>query len=133
MKLSDFLIELRKAVNEASNSLREKNLEYIKNYFEEKEDSEYGTCLVPKIVRMDYPIVVDDNQVQMKHIDVPLISLIPFNSSKVAKASFSIDFQLDDDEDEIIVSFPKKRFGEIQHPSHLEITIMDLYYKVLKD
>ncbi len=30
---------------------------------------------------------------------------------------------MDDEDDDVKVSFPKKRFGEVQHMSHLELTI----------
>ena len=43
--------------------------------------------------------------------------------TKVEKATFSVDFQMDDENGEVSVSFPKKRFGEVQHLSHLEFTI----------
>ena len=38
MTLSEFLVELRKAVNSASNALVERNMEFFNKHFEEKQD-----------------------------------------------------------------------------------------------
>ena len=124
MKLSEFLVELRKAVNDASNALREKNVEFFNSYFEEKKISDTETVRIPKTVRMDYPVATEDGNVEIKRMDVPLIALIPVNNSKLGKATFSIDFQLDEEKGDVTVSFPRKRFGEVQHLSHLEISIV---------
>ncbi|MBQ7538943.1 MAG: DUF2589 domain-containing protein [Treponema sp.] len=124
MKLSEFLIELRRAVNEASVSLAKKSIELFDEYFERQNEAEPESARIPKTVRMNYPVMLEDDTVQMRTVDVPLISLVPLNSSKIGKATFSIDFQLDDENGEVTVSFPKKRFGEIQHLSHLEISIV---------
>lgn len=124
MKLSEFLIELRRAVNEASVSLTKKNIELFDEYFERQNEADSESARIPKTVRMNYPVMLEDDIVQMRTVDVPLISLVPLNNSKIAKATFSIDFQLDDENGEVTVSFPKKRFGEIQHLSHLEISIV---------
>lgn len=124
MKLSEFLIELRRAVNEASVSLTKKNIEFFDEYFERQNEADSESARIPKTVRMNYPVMLEDDIVQMRTVDVPLISLVPLNNSKIAKATFSIDFQLDDENGEVTVSFPKKRFGEIQHLSHLEISIV---------
>lgn len=124
MKLSEFLVELRKAVNDASNALREKNVEFFNSYFEEKKISDTETVRIPKTVRMDYPVATEDGKVEIKRMDVPLIALIPVNNSKLGKATFSIDFQLDEEKGDVTVSFPRKRFGEVQHLSHLEISIV---------
>jgi hypothetical protein len=123
MKLNEFLTELRKAVNEASSVLQEKNMELLSKYFVNRKLSDTETVCVPKTVRMDYPVATEDGSVHMKRVDVPLISLIPMTNSKVEKATFSIDFQMDDEDGDVKVSFPKKRFGEVQHLSHLELTI----------
>ncbi len=123
MKLNEFLTELRKAVNEASNVLQEKNMELLSKYFTNRKVSDSETICVPKTIRMDYPVATEDGNVEIKHADVPLISLVPITSSKVEKATFSVDFQMDDENGEVSVSFPKKRFGEVQHLSHLEFTI----------
>ncbi|MBQ5463116.1 MAG: DUF2589 domain-containing protein [Fibrobacter sp.] len=123
MKLNELLTELRKAVNEASNVLQEKNLETLSKYFVQKKISESETVCMPKTIRMDYPVATEDGKVAIKRVDVPLISLIPVTNSKVEKATFSIDFQMDDEDGDVKVSFPKKRFGEVQHMSHLELTI----------
>ena len=123
MKLNELLTELRKAVNEASNVLQEKNMEILSKYFVQKKISESETACMPKTIRMDYPVATDDGKVVIKRVDVPLISLIPVTNSKVEKATFSIDFQMDDEDGDVKVSFPKKRFGEVQHMSHLELTI----------
>lgn len=77
MKLSEFLVEIRKAVNSAANALTERNIEFFNKYFEEKRISETETVRVPKTVRMDYPIAADDGSIKMKRLDVPVISLIP--------------------------------------------------------
>ena len=125
MKLSEFLVELRKAVNSASNALVERNMEFFNNYFELVEDEEGKKKRIPKTVRMDYPIVTENGDVVLKRMDVPLISLIPINNSKLGKATFSIDFQLEEDKGEIEVHFPKQpRFGEQKHLSHLDISIV---------
>ena len=124
MKLSEFLIELRRAVNEASVSLAKKSIELFDEYFERQNEAEPESARIPKTVRMNYPVMLEDDTVQMRTVDVPLISLVLLNSSKIGKATFSIDFQLDDENGEVTVSFPKKRFGEIQHLSHLEISIV---------
>lgn len=123
MKLNEFLTELRKAVNEASNALQEKNMEMLSKYFTNRKVSDSETICVPKTVRMDYPVATEDGKVEIKRVDVPLISLVPVTNSKVEKATFSIDFQMDDEDGDVKVSFPKKRFGEVQHLSHLEFTI----------
>lgn len=123
MKLDEFLTELRKAVNEASNVLQEKNLETLSKYFVQKKISESETVCMPKTIRMDYPVATEEGKVAIKRVDVPLISLIPVTNSKVEKATFSIDFQMDDEDGDVKVSFPMKRFGEVQHLSHLELTI----------
>lgn len=124
MKLDEFLTILRKSVSEASNALQEKNMEILSRYFEQKKISDSKTVCMPKTIRMDYPIATENGDVIIKRVDVPLISLIPVSNSKVDKATFSIDFQIDDEDGDVSVSFPKKRFGETQHLSHLEFTIV---------
>ena len=89
MKLSDFLIELRRAVNEASVSLAKKNIELFDEYFERQDEADSESAKIPKTVRLNYPVVEDD-VVRMKTVDVPLISLIPLTSSKIGKATFSM-------------------------------------------
>ena len=124
MKLSDFLVTLRKAVNAASSTLSQKNVELINEYFEEKRAEGEEPVLTPKTVRLDYPVATDMGTVEMRQMDVPLIALVPVTGSKVGKATFSIDFQLEEENGEVMVSFPKKRFGETQHLSHLEFSII---------
>lgn len=125
MTLSEFLVELRKAVNAASNALLERNMEFFNRHFEEKRNAETGEIIrVPKTVRMDYPIVLEDGKVEMKRIDVPTIAITPANSSKLGKASFEIDFQLEEHKGEVEVYFPKeKRFGKPSNLCHMKITI----------
>ena len=60
MKLAEFLVEIRKAVNSAANALTERNIEFFNKYFEEKRISETETVRVPKTVRMDSPTAADD-------------------------------------------------------------------------
>lgn len=126
MKLSDFLVELRKAVNSASNALVERNVEFFNKYFELKETDSGETVRIPKTVRMDYPVSAENGAVEMKRIDVPVISLIPVNSSKLGKATFSIDFQLEEEKGEVNVSFPKKSlFGnETKNICHMDFSII---------
>lgn len=69
-------------------------------------------------------MATEQGAVEMRQVDVPLIALVPINASKVGKATFSVDFQLDDDDGEVMVSFPKKQSVEEQHLSHLEISIV---------
>lgn len=125
MTLSEFLVELRKAVNSASNALVERNMEFFNKHFEEKQNSETGEIVrVPKTVRMDYPVVLEDGSIEMKRIDVPTIAISPVNSSKLGKASFEVDFQLEEEKGEVTVHFPKeKRFGKEPHLCHMKITI----------
>lgn len=126
MKLSEFLVELRRAVNSASNALVERNVEFFNKYFEEKRNEATGEIVrVPKTVRMDYPVVTENGSIEMKRLDVPVIALVPVNSSKLGKATFSIDCSLDDDKD-VSISFPKnKMFSEKKENNcHLEITIV---------
>lgn len=44
MKLSEFLVEIRKAVNSAANALTERNIEFFNKYFEEKEFLKRKPC-----------------------------------------------------------------------------------------
>ena len=124
MKLSEFLVELRKAVNEASSALSKNNVELLKEYFDEKSEEGAGNVLSPKTVCLNYPVATEQGAVEMRQVDVPLIALVPMNASKVGKATFSVDFQLDDDDGEVVVSFPKKHSEEEQNLSHLEISIV---------
>lgn len=124
MKLSEFLVEIRKAVNSAANALTERNIEFFNKYFEEKRISETETVRVPKTVRMDYPMAADDGSIKMKRLDVPVISLIPVSGSRLGKAIFSMDCQIDEEHGDVTVSFPKKVFGNAKNNCHLEFTVV---------
>lgn len=123
MKLAEFLVAIRKAVNSAANALSERNVDFFNKYFEEKRISETETVRVPKTVRMDYP-TADDGNVKMKRLDVPVISLIPVSGSRLGKATFSMDCQIDEEHGDITVSFPKKLFGDAKNNCHLEFTVV---------
>lgn len=122
MKLSDFLKVLHSAVNYASDSLLKKNQEIIESYFTKVSSSE-GDCLSPKTIKMDYPIVGEDNVVIQKKIEVPLITLVPLTTSKLKKATFSFEFQIVEKDEDVSVFFNKGVFGNGSN-CKMELTIV---------
>jgi len=124
MKLEDFLKILHTAVNYASDSLMKNNLELFETYFNKSKSSQTNEeYFTPKTIKMDYPVVGENNSIEQKQLEVPLITLVPVRSSKIEKATFNFEFQIDEKDDNVSVSFNKGVFGNGAN-CKMELTIV---------
>ena len=71
MKLEDFLKILHTAVNYASDSLMKNNLELFETYFNKSKSSQTNEeYFTPKTIKMDYPVVGENNTIEQKQLEM---------------------------------------------------------------
>ena len=120
-----FVEAIHHAIVSASDSLMDKNEGLLDKYFEKPVDGEGKNkgALVPKIVQLEYPALDDTGAVTTTTVQVPLITLVPVTASKIEKATVTAEFALEVINDELQISFPKKKISENATVGKLEIVI----------
>lgn len=129
ISLKKFIKAIHLAILHANDQVSEKNLTLLDHYFEEKEieliDSQGEKTLkktrVPKTVMLNYPQKAHKDQakqetsfVSMNPIEVPLIALIPLETCSIQKATFSLDFNMEIDQEELQLYFGKSNSSLFQ-------------------
>lgn len=99
-----FIHAVHDAIMYASDSLMDKNVGLLDKYFEEitiekKDDSgniiAIKKSMSPKTVTLDYPSQNADGKIDITHVQVPLITLVPISISQVEKATLTADFEME--------------------------------------
>lgn len=104
-----FIDAIHRAISQTSNSLIDKNEEFLDRYFTKKvqKDTEgiENEILSPKSIHMSYPILDDNGNVIKSEIQVPLLTIVPVCATKIEKATLTSEFGLDVEEDEVQINF----------------------------
>jgi hypothetical protein len=131
-----FINAIHEAVVGASDSLMEKNVGLLDRYFDETKTEEVDpvtkqakkkNTLVPKSVSLEYPRTTAQG-IQTAEVQVPLITLVPLQMSKIEKATLTANFEMQVVNGELQLNFtnsPSKSFFKKSKTSFgkLEITI----------
>ena len=105
---------LIEAINEAAIAANSTVFEAYQTILEDYFVTEENDRLKAKTVTIDYPIVVSDNKVKTVQVHVPLITLVPISSAKVASMKFNTEVEIVLDNDELMVGFPHKKKENIE-------------------
>lgn len=122
ISLKKFIKAIHRAILQANDLVTEKNLTLFDRYFEEKEvelvdhqgEKTYKKTRVPKTIMLNYPEKTQKNKEKQEAIftplnlvEVPLITLIPLEMCSIQKATFSLDFNLEIDQEKLQLYFGK--------------------------
>ncbi|HEU4717324.1 MAG TPA: DUF2589 domain-containing protein [Bacteroidia bacterium] len=136
-----FIEGINSAIVAANDDLMNKHEEILDTYFEktgeDKTDGHEGhSTLRPKSVCIQYPKMEVDGSITMIDVDVPLVTLIPIEFTKIDKVKITAQFGLQVINNDLQIIFsneaPKKKwslFGgsktddKTPSPGQLEITI----------
>ncbi|MGG5576263.1 DUF2589 domain-containing protein [Myroides sp. C15-4] len=134
ISLKKFIKAIHLAILHANDQLSEKNLRLLDHYFEEKEvelitiqgEKVCKKAKVPKTVLLSYPEKAHKNLekqetslVSMNPIEVPLIALIPLETCSIQKATFSLDFNMEVDQEELRLYFGKSNTNLFQKKTRI--------------
>ena len=112
--LSKLFAALHEAVSEATEVARNHSLSYLKkDYFEEELDSEGEKTgvWIPKMVKMKLP-VVRDGKLENQEVSIPLYSLAKHQSLCMDELKISLNVELRDVKEGVLVSLSHKWFSE---------------------
>lgn len=109
-----FVESIHKAISDAADIMADKNKEFLDQYFSKQKNRDGSECLVPNEVELAIPYSDENGNATRQMVKVPLLTLIPFSSSQIEKATFSADFRLLVEDERLMVAFPdeKVRKGE---------------------
>lgn len=116
-----FVNAIHDAILSANDALSDQNLEILNKYFEGYENVQQGQetkqgapeqaelppTLKAKSVIVEYPQQTSEGT-KMVGVEVPLITLVPLSLSQVEKVKLTADFQIQINEDELQLLFPKE-------------------------
>ena len=112
ISLKAFVEAIHDAIINASNTLMDKNIGLMDNYFVENENKNTGKkTLAPKNVILEYPVLSSDGQMNTTEIQVPLITLVPLATSQIEKATLTAEFEMEIVDNELQLSFPSHKNG----------------------
>lgn len=105
IKFKDFVTAIHDAVMGANTLLNDKNIDLLEKYFEEEVRTEppseannnkevQKNIMVPKSVIMEYPSTNEDGSTRIDEVHVPIITMIPLQTTKIEKATFTANFEL---------------------------------------
>ena len=104
-----FIDALHRAISDAASSLMNSNDDVLNKFFVQKSSiSKDGTedqVLIPKTVKMEYPVLNNDGNIEKGEVQVPLITLIPVCATKIEKATLTSEFGLSVDDHEVQINF----------------------------
>jgi hypothetical protein len=130
ISFKSFIAAIHDAIVQAGDSLMDKNVNLLNQYFTEKTDEKDPTqkTLVPKTVTLEYPAVGPDLQPVIRKVDVPLITLVPLTASRIEKATLTAEFEMEMADGQVQLDFTSKsRRGLFKNSKssigRLEITI----------
>lgn len=116
-----FVYAIHDAILSANDKIMQRSDEIFEKYFQESEeiDSKTGKAtktgsLNPKSVTVEYPYQNHKGEIEVSEVSVPLITMVPLNTSQIEKATIKADFELSVVNDEVQLSFPgskKTKFG----------------------
>ncbi len=129
ISFKSFVSAIQNAIMGASDTLMDKNLSLIDRYFDkdtaEVKDSTGNVVskatLIPKTVTLNYPQlnehaeddedIINDYQVKVLPIEVPLITLVPLTMPQIEKATLTAEFELEIVNGELQLNFPNSARG----------------------
>lgn len=116
-----FINTVHYAIMGANDLIMDKNIGLLYKYFDEttvESKDEKGNLLkdsndqtitkkvmVPKSVILEYPSLTEEGESIVNEVHVPLITLVPLTTSKIEKATFSADFELQIIDNELQIDF----------------------------
>lgn len=124
IEFKSFVEAVHRAVSDAADGIGDKNRELLNRYFTKSAQGDGSEILVPQMVRMSVPEFDEDGNMVDRTVSVPLVSLVPFVSSQIEKATFSAEFRLFTKDGELCLAFPGEKIPKGQSTSgRLEVTI----------
>lgn len=103
IKFDTFVDAIQNAVVKANEALRDNNVGIMNTYFQKKMDGD-KEVLTPQTVTMSYPQATD-NGIEMKEIQVPLLTLAPMVTSQIEELRFTTDLEIMLDNNQLQVGF----------------------------
>jgi hypothetical protein len=98
----DSYVNLKKALEDASRALTDEEGTDAKNMRSANSQS-----FTPKTVTLEYAINTEDG-VKPHYVNVPLITLVPMQSTQIAQARFKTRLEVQEDNGKLMISFPGK-------------------------
>ncbi|HXC06992.1 MAG TPA: DUF2589 domain-containing protein [Bacteroidia bacterium] len=104
ISFKSFITAIHDAIMASNDSMTDKNEALLDKYFEASSvtdpNAKAGTpatkkTLVPKTVTLEYPNLSADGKQITTLVQVPLITMVPLQSSKIEKATLTADFELE--------------------------------------
>lgn len=111
IKFKSLMQVIQQSIQSAAKAVEEQGTKHLNDYFEEvenKETDENGNSIThrPKMVAMEFPSRTPDG-VETVTANIPLITLSPISTSKIAEVKFTARLEVTTDEnDELYVAFP---------------------------
>jgi hypothetical protein len=117
LNLDMFVEAIHGAVIKANGMLMDTNVELLDKYFFESTTKK-GKTLVPKTVSLEYPYTTQAGDIATTTVQVPMITLVPLTTSKIEKATISVEFDVEVIEEKVRLNFasqqPEARKGKIE-------------------
>ncbi|MFI5151483.1 MAG: DUF2589 domain-containing protein [Bacteroidia bacterium] len=114
ISFKSFITAIHDAIMTTNDALMDKNVGLLDKYFEPSTipdpNAKAGTpatrkTLVPKTVTLEYPNLSSDGKQITTLVQVPLITMVPLQSSKIEKATLTADFEMEIVNDALQLNF----------------------------
>jgi hypothetical protein len=145
ISVKHFIEAIQRAVSDAADVLADKNQALLEQYFNHQKDENGKDTLVARMVTMGVPETDDEGNIITRNVEVPLISLMPLNATRIEKATLSVDLRMSVNNGELTIHFPGDGlFTPKSSHGHLDIVlspdtqpeglqqVVDYYTDVLK-
>lgn len=129
ISFKSFITDICNAVATASQTLKNRNRQFLESYFDKQQATDNGTgshtpLYSPKSVFIEAPAVNDEGIAEKDQIEIPLLSLASHSSEHIEKMTLNIDLQIfiEDGELKVDLGESRKKKKEASRGT-LEITI----------
>lgn len=124
IEFKSFVEAVHRSVSDAAEAIGNKNKELLERYFTKSVREDGSEILEPRMVKMSVPELDEDGNMVDRTVSVPLVSLVPFASSQIEKATFSAEFRLFTEDGKLCLAFPGEKLPKGPSTSgRLEVTI----------
>ncbi|WP_299765317.1 DUF2589 domain-containing protein [uncultured Dokdonia sp.] len=102
IKFKELVESINEAAKQANQNIADNERKIIKDFFDYDPETKKYTA---KTFNIDYPSTTVDGKVESVDIKVPLITMVPINSSAIDELKFTTTLDIDIKNDELMVSF----------------------------
>lgn len=108
IRVDQFIATIHQAVLSANELFHHEQRKMLETYFEPTAKGPDKGVLKPRTVAMEFPEQTADGVV-MRHIHIPLITLVPVTTAQVAEVKFKSNLEIQTDNDHILMGFATAR------------------------